>query len=97
MHETNIKHRTRPHALGTQWKEQLSPRDWRETMDPTRDLSLALNEWPFNREKMGGVSQADEQQIQRNREIPPKKLPSDLPLLHRTATAAAENRLDGII
>lgn len=66
-------------------------------MDPTRDLSLALNEWPFNREKMGGVSQADEQQIQRNREIPPKKLPSDLPLLHRTATAAAENRLDGII
>lgn len=97
MHETNIKHRTRPHALGTQWKEQLSPRDWRETMDPTRDLSLALNEWPFNREKMGGVSQADEQQIQRNREIPPKKLPSDLPLLHGTATAAAENRLDGII
>ena len=66
-------------------------------MDLAHDLSLALNEWPFSREKMGGVSQADEQQIQRNMEIPPKKLPSDLPLLHGIATAAAENRLDGVI
>lgn len=65
-------------------------------MDLTRDRSLALNEWPFNREKMG-VSQAEEQQIQRDVEIPPEKLPSDSPLLHGTATAAAENRLDGVI
>lgn len=47
---------------------------------------------------MGGVSQAEEQQIQRDVEIPPEKLPSDSPLLHGTATAAAENRLDdGVI